>query len=60
MRKAILTTLFLPVIALAQPYSETNLKALTDANDVSYWGGAVKCFCKEPKPRVKLVQKQSI
>lgn len=44
MRKIISTLIFLPTIALGQNYSETNLKALEDANNVIYWGGLSKAF----------------
>lgn len=44
MRKVILTLIFLPAIALGQNYSEANLKALEDANDVIYLGGLSRAF----------------
>lgn len=44
MRKIISTFMFLPAIALGQNYGETNLKALEDANNVSYWGGLSRAF----------------
>ncbi|CAN1599671.1 periplasmic protein TonB [Pseudomonas mediterranea] len=44
MRKTILIIMFLPAIALGQTYIETNLKALEDANGVSYWGGLSRAF----------------
>lgn len=44
MRKIISALMFLPTIALGQNYSETNLKALEDANNVSYWGGLSRAF----------------
>jgi len=44
MRKFISALMLLPAIALGQNYSETNLKALADANNVSYWGGLSRAF----------------
>lgn len=44
MRKFISALMLLPAIALGQNYSETNLKALEDANNVSYWGGLSRAF----------------
>ncbi len=44
MRKIISALIFLPAIALGQSYSETNLKALEDANNVMYWGGLSRAF----------------
>lgn len=44
MRKAILTLIFLPAITFGQTYSESNLKALEDANNVKYSGGLSKAF----------------
>lgn len=44
MRKVISALMFLPAIALGQSYSETNFKALEDANGVIYWGGLSRAF----------------
>ncbi len=44
MRKIISALMFLPAIALGQNYSETNLKALEDANNVTYWGELSRAF----------------
>lgn len=60
MRKAILTLMFLPTIALGQNYSETNLKALEDANGVIYWGGLSRAFASNQNQELNWLKKQSI
>lgn len=44
MRKFISALMLLPAIALGQTDREANLKALEDANNVSYWGGLSRAF----------------
>lgn len=44
MRKFISVLMLLPAIALGQNYSETNLKALEEANDVIFFGGLSRAF----------------
>lgn len=44
MRKFMSALMLLPAIALGQTDREANLKALEDANNVSYWGGLSKAY----------------
>jgi hypothetical protein len=44
MRKAIFTIFFLPAITFGQSLSDSNIKALEDANHVKYSGGLSSAF----------------